>query len=129
MVNRYIEFDPKLPYAKRQLFERLPLGNSVKAQLVYPEGPFWRAAGWSGTIMYDYPLHTPPYTTAQATRSTCPTRYTPTRPLKFTPLVSLTSYPTPYYPITPAYTSIAYPTREPQVKRAFLQCRIGALAK
>ena len=108
MVNRYIEFDPKLPYSKRQLFERLPLGNSVKAQLVYPEGPFWRAAGWSGTIMYDYHLHTvdstPPYTTAQPTRSTCPACYiTPTRPTNMllndpTPRIHptrLTSYPTP----------------------------------
>ena len=54
-MMRYIEFDPTLPYAKHQLFERLPLGNSVKAQLVYPDGPFWRKQGWSGTVMASQP--------------------------------------------------------------------------
>jgi len=54
IVNRFIEFDPPLPYAKRQLFERLPLGNSVKAQLVY-KTPFWRKSGWSGTVVASVP--------------------------------------------------------------------------
>ena len=49
-LNRYIEFDPPLPASKRQLFERLPMGNSVKAMLVYEKGPFWQSAGYSGTI-------------------------------------------------------------------------------
>ena len=43
-LNRYIEFDPPLPASKRQLFERLPLGNSVKAMLVYEKdrsGKIW----------------------------------------------------------------------------------------
>ena len=34
-LNRYIEFDPPLPPSKRQLFERLPLGNSVKAVRIF----------------------------------------------------------------------------------------------
>jgi len=56
-LNRYIEFDPPLPASKRQLFERLPLGNSVKAMLVYEKGPFWQDLGWSGTVFASRTLH------------------------------------------------------------------------
>ena len=49
-----IHFIPPLPYEKRQLFQRMPMGNSVKAQVVYPT-PFWRDMGFTGTILASVP--------------------------------------------------------------------------
>ena len=42
--GRGIRFIPPLPFEKSQLFQRMPMGNSVKAQIVYPS-PFWREEG------------------------------------------------------------------------------------
>ena len=49
-----IHFTPPLPYEKRQLFQRMPMGNSVKVQAVYPT-PFWRDMGFTGTILASVP--------------------------------------------------------------------------
>jgi len=45
-----IIYKPPLPYDKRQLFQRLPMGNSVKFQAIFPRA-FWRDKGWSGTVL------------------------------------------------------------------------------
>ena len=39
-TGRGISYSPPLPFEKNQLFQRMPMGNSVKAQIVY-ERPFW----------------------------------------------------------------------------------------
>ena len=53
-TGRRIRFVPPLPYEKRQLFQRMPMGNSVKAQIVYPT-PFWHSLGYTGTILASVP--------------------------------------------------------------------------
>jgi len=45
-----IRFEPELPAAKLALFEKLPMGNFVKLQLVYRK-PFWKELGYSGTVL------------------------------------------------------------------------------
>lgn len=52
--GRGIRFIPPLPFEKSQLFQRMPMGNSVKAQIVYPS-PFWRDEGYTGTILASIP--------------------------------------------------------------------------
>ena len=42
-----IDFDPVLPIARSQLAQRMPMGGTVKAHVLY-ERPFWREAGLSG---------------------------------------------------------------------------------
>lgn len=46
-LTERIAFDPPLPGARRQLAQRMPLGNVTKIQLLYDE-PFWREDGLSG---------------------------------------------------------------------------------
>ena len=55
-TGKGIVFWPPLPFEKDQLFQRMPMGNSVKAQLIYPH-PFWRKKGHTGTIL----ASTPPF--------------------------------------------------------------------
>jgi len=51
-----IEYSPPLPFEKVQLFQRMPMGNSVKAQIIYDK-PFWKEMGFTGTIL----ASTPPF--------------------------------------------------------------------
>jgi monoamine oxidase len=59
-TGRGIAYSPPLPFEKNQLFQRMPMGNSVKAQIVY-ERAFWRDLGYTGTIL----ASTPPFGNAQ----------------------------------------------------------------
>ncbi len=45
-----IEYDPKLPYARDQLTQRLPMGTLGKVACVY-EKPFWRDDGLTGSVI------------------------------------------------------------------------------
>merc|ERR1712226_1089712 len=56
-----VAFTPPLPYEKLQLFQRMPMGNALKAQLVYSM-PFWRDEGKSGLITNLVELDTMPAT-------------------------------------------------------------------
>lgn len=51
-VTSAIRFDPPLPPAYIQYFQRQPTGATVKVQVVYDE-PFWRSAGLSGSVVSD----------------------------------------------------------------------------
>ena len=50
-----IRFIPPLPFEKSQLFQQMPMGNSVKGTLVYPT-PFWRKNGFTGTLFASTPF-------------------------------------------------------------------------
>jgi len=45
-----LKYEPLLPYDKSQLFQRLPMGNSIKMMAIY-NTPFWRAMNLSGTVI------------------------------------------------------------------------------
>jgi monoamine oxidase len=45
-----IEYDPKLPYARDQLTQRLPMGTLGKVACVYDK-PFWRDDGLTGSVI------------------------------------------------------------------------------
>lgn len=47
-----IRFDPPLPGERAQLLQRLPMGWTIKVNVVYDE-PFWRAEGFSGQANSD----------------------------------------------------------------------------
>ena len=51
-VTAAIRFDPPLPAAFIQYFQRQPTGATVKVQVVY-DSPFWRSAGLSGAVVSD----------------------------------------------------------------------------
>ena len=51
-VTATIAFEPGLPAAYAQYFQRQPSGAAVKIQAVY-ETPFWRAEGLSGAVVSD----------------------------------------------------------------------------
>lgn len=51
LVHR-IRFTPDLPAARAQLLQRLPMGWTIKVNVVYDE-PFWRARGLSGQANSD----------------------------------------------------------------------------
>ncbi len=51
LVNK-IDFYPSLPVIKRQLFERIPMGNVVKTFAIY-DSPFWRDEGLNGMSVTD----------------------------------------------------------------------------
>lgn len=51
-VTASIRFDPPLPAAFLQYFQRQPTGATVKVQVVY-DTPFWRDAGQSGSVVSD----------------------------------------------------------------------------
>ncbi|MFE7798626.1 flavin monoamine oxidase family protein [Nocardia sp. NPDC057440] len=51
LVNR-IRFTPDLPAERAQLLQRLPMGWTIKVNVVYDE-PFWRAQGLSGQANSD----------------------------------------------------------------------------
>lgn len=51
-VTAAIRFDPPLPAAFQQYFQRQPTGATVKVQVVY-DSPFWRDAGLSGSVVSD----------------------------------------------------------------------------
>jgi monoamine oxidase len=51
-VTAAIRFDPPLPAAFQQYFQRQPTGATVKVQVVY-DRPFWRDAGLSGAVVSD----------------------------------------------------------------------------
>lgn len=51
LVSR-IRFTPDLPSARTQLLQRLPMGWTIKVNVVYDE-PFWRSAGLSGQANSD----------------------------------------------------------------------------
>ncbi len=55
-TGRGINYEPPLPFEKNQLFQRMPMGNSVKAQIIYDK-PFWKDLGYTGTIL----ASTPPF--------------------------------------------------------------------
>lgn len=59
-TGRGIRFIPPLPYEKNQLFQRMPMGNSVKVQLAYSR-PFWREMGYTGTILASVPSFGQPH--------------------------------------------------------------------
>ena len=50
-----IRFVPPLPFEKYQLFQRMPMGNSIKGTMVYPT-PFWRDQGFTGTLFASVPF-------------------------------------------------------------------------
>jgi monoamine oxidase len=51
-VTAAIRFEPALPAAYGQYFQRQPAGSAVKIQAVY-ESPFWRTEGLSGAVVSD----------------------------------------------------------------------------
>jgi monoamine oxidase len=51
-VTAAIRFEPHLPAAYGQYFQRQPSGSAVKIQAVY-DTPFWRATGLSGSVVSD----------------------------------------------------------------------------
>lgn len=48
-ITAQIEMDPPMPFLKAQLFQRMPMGNSVKLLAVY-DTPFWRNDGLNGKL-------------------------------------------------------------------------------
>lgn len=54
-----VTFAPPLPYEKIQLFQRMPMGNAFKAQLVYAR-PFWKDSNISGLIVNLLDLNSKP---------------------------------------------------------------------
>lgn len=50
-----LQFEPALPTLRQQLFQRLPMGATVKCFAFY-ERPFWRERGFSGEVVADGPL-------------------------------------------------------------------------
>jgi monoamine oxidase len=53
-----IRYSPKLPSARDQLTQRMPMGSAIKCMAIYDE-PFWRAKGLSGQAVGDVaPVHT-----------------------------------------------------------------------
>ena len=51
-VTAAVRFDPVLPPARAQYFQRQPTGATVKIQAVY-DTPFWRPEGLSGSVVSD----------------------------------------------------------------------------
>ena len=51
-VTAAVRFDPPLPPAHSQYFQRQPTGATVKIQAVY-DSPFWRSGGLSGSVVSD----------------------------------------------------------------------------
>lgn len=51
-VTGAIRFEPALPPAYLQYFQRQPAGSTVKVQAIYDE-PFWRHEGLSGSVVSD----------------------------------------------------------------------------
>ena len=51
-VTAAIRFEPVLPAAYIQYFQRQPAGSTVKVQVVY-DSPFWRTSGLSGSVISD----------------------------------------------------------------------------
>jgi monoamine oxidase len=51
-VTAAIRFEPALPPAYAQYFQRQPAGSAVKIQAVY-DTPFWRPQGLSGSVVSD----------------------------------------------------------------------------
>jgi monoamine oxidase len=51
-VTAAVRFEPPLPAAFAQYFQRQPSGSAVKIQAVY-ETPFWRGKGLSGSVVSD----------------------------------------------------------------------------
>lgn len=51
-VTAAVRFDPVLPPARAQYFQRQPTGATVKIQAVY-DTPFWRTEGLSGSVVSD----------------------------------------------------------------------------
>ena len=49
LVER-IDCDPALPAARAQLYQRVPMGSTIKCLVTYDE-PFWRANGLSGEVV------------------------------------------------------------------------------
>jgi monoamine oxidase len=47
-----IDFTPALPYEKRELVRRFPMGATTKVLATY-DAPFWRDAGLSGEALFD----------------------------------------------------------------------------
>ncbi|MBT8220273.1 MAG: FAD-dependent oxidoreductase [Bacteroidia bacterium] len=47
-----IRFSPSLPIAKRQLFQKIPMGIVVKCYAFF-DRPFWREKGFSGEVVTD----------------------------------------------------------------------------
>jgi monoamine oxidase len=47
-----IHFEPQLPPAYVQFFQRQPMGATIKVNAIYPT-PFWRKAGLSGSVVSD----------------------------------------------------------------------------
>jgi monoamine oxidase len=50
---RRIEFTPAMPAGRRHLLARMPMGNLMKCDAVYPT-PFWRKAGLNGFGISDH---------------------------------------------------------------------------
>ena len=50
-VTAAVRFDPVLPPARAQYFQRQPTGATVKIQAVY-DTPFWRPEGLSGSVVW-----------------------------------------------------------------------------
>ncbi len=51
-VTAAVQFDPALPAARAQYFQRQPTGATVKVHAVY-DTPFWRNEGLSGSVVSD----------------------------------------------------------------------------
>lgn len=51
-------FTPELPYAKRSLLARQPMGSCIKAWIAY-EQPFWRDRGFNGFLISEDHAFTP----------------------------------------------------------------------
>jgi monoamine oxidase len=52
---RTLTFEPALPTLKQQLFQRLPMGATVKC-LAFYDRPFWRERGFSGEVVANGPI-------------------------------------------------------------------------
>lgn len=52
---RLLEFSPALPTLKQQLFQRLPMGATIKCFALYDK-PFWRDLGLSGEVISAGPI-------------------------------------------------------------------------
>jgi len=53
------DFTPQLPFERRQLYDKMPMGNLVKLQLIYST-PFWKDLGFDGTILSTVDLDNSP---------------------------------------------------------------------
>ena len=53
-INQYsnVEFQPELPFFKRNLFRFMQMGNLIKFIVTY-KTPFWRLKGFSGEVLSD----------------------------------------------------------------------------